>query len=181
MKRCPQCEFIYEDDQTLCDMDGILLVFDSQQLPKPNSHPHWKTRVVPALAAFVLATVLYLVYYVSTHQPPPASYSPAATTSNTETATPVKAAGSEKSASAPAQVAPAETKANVSVPELKASPEEKSKKSAPAPKVVKESNEKQKVKSTQKSQTTIRPKQDDSKISAFLKKTGRILKKPFKL
>ncbi len=28
MKRCPQCEFIYEDDQSLCDMDGVLLVFD---------------------------------------------------------------------------------------------------------------------------------------------------------
>ena len=36
MKRCPQCEFIYEDDQSLCDMDGVLLVFDSRTLP--NSH-----------------------------------------------------------------------------------------------------------------------------------------------
>ncbi len=33
MKRCPQCEFIYEDDQSLCDMDGVLLVLDSRTLP----------------------------------------------------------------------------------------------------------------------------------------------------
>ncbi len=29
MKRCPQCEFIYEDYQTLCDMDGRELVYHS--------------------------------------------------------------------------------------------------------------------------------------------------------
>ena len=28
MKLCPQCEFIYEDDQTVCDMDGRELVYD---------------------------------------------------------------------------------------------------------------------------------------------------------
>lgn len=29
MKLCPQCEFIYEDDQSLCDMDGSALVYNS--------------------------------------------------------------------------------------------------------------------------------------------------------
>jgi hypothetical protein len=33
MKLCPDCEFIYEDDQSFCDMDGKELVFD----PKPLS------------------------------------------------------------------------------------------------------------------------------------------------
>ena len=37
MKRCPQCEFIYEDDQSLCDMDGVLLVLDSRTLPNMNA------------------------------------------------------------------------------------------------------------------------------------------------
>lgn len=32
MKRCPKCEFIYEDDQNCCDMDGIDLVFDPRPL-----------------------------------------------------------------------------------------------------------------------------------------------------
>jgi hypothetical protein len=32
MKLCPQCEFIYEDDQSFCDMDGNALVKDSGAL-----------------------------------------------------------------------------------------------------------------------------------------------------
>src|SRR5258706_13893275 len=28
MKLCPQCDFIYEDDQSVCDMDGKELVSD---------------------------------------------------------------------------------------------------------------------------------------------------------
>ena len=34
MKRCPQCEFIYEDDQSHCDMDGTRLNHDTHALPK---------------------------------------------------------------------------------------------------------------------------------------------------
>src|SRR5215211_9316177 len=78
MKRCPQCEFIYEDDQSLCDMDGALLVFDSRTLPSlhalaPVDMPavpvstkaHWRHRTFPAMAALILATVFSLVYFVS--------------------------------------------------------------------------------------------------------------------
>lgn len=32
MKRCPLCDFIYEDDQSVCDMDGIELVHDNGAL-----------------------------------------------------------------------------------------------------------------------------------------------------
>lgn len=32
MKRCPLCDFIYEDDQSVCDMDGTELVHDSEEL-----------------------------------------------------------------------------------------------------------------------------------------------------
>ena len=77
MKRCPQCEFIYEDDQSLCDMDGVLLVLDSRTLPNFHalatveapaigSKPAWRHRTFPAMAALILATVLSLVYFVST-------------------------------------------------------------------------------------------------------------------
>ncbi len=74
MKRCPQCEFIYEDDQSLCDMDGVLLVLDSRNLP--NLHAlttvpglpttQRRNRAVPAFATLILALVLGMVYYVST-------------------------------------------------------------------------------------------------------------------
>src|SRR3954470_2105220 len=75
MKRCPQCEFVYEDDQSLCDMDGILLVFDSQKLPKPNTpassglpKPQARSRVYASLAALVLAMALYFAFNGSSHQ-----------------------------------------------------------------------------------------------------------------
>src|SRR5690242_4418300 len=83
MKRCPQCEFIYEDDQSLCDMDGALLVFDTRTLPSLHAlatvdgpvapKAHWRHRTFPALAALILATVLSLVYFVSTQRTMPAS------------------------------------------------------------------------------------------------------------
>ena len=75
MKRCPQCEFIYEDDQSLCDMDGVLLVFDSRTLP--NTHAlatvsgpmpdkvQRRSRVVPAFASLILIMLLASVYYVT--------------------------------------------------------------------------------------------------------------------
>ena len=58
MKRCPQCEFIYEDDQSLCDMDGVLLVFDSRTLPNLHAlatvpavpKTQRRNRAVPAFA-----------------------------------------------------------------------------------------------------------------------------------
>src|SRR5436190_20904678 len=86
MKRCPQCEFVYEDDQSLCDMDGILLVFDSQKLPKPNTpassglpKPQARSRVYASLAALVLAMALYFAFNSSSHQSQAISttYSPA--------------------------------------------------------------------------------------------------------
>ncbi len=77
MKRCPQCEFIYEDDQSLCDMDGIALVFDATPLPRlqavtdPASDfvpgANWRMHILPVVAATILGTVMLLVYFVSTH------------------------------------------------------------------------------------------------------------------
>ena len=39
MKLCPQCEFIYEDDQSLCDMDGKELVSDAGTLAFEETVP----------------------------------------------------------------------------------------------------------------------------------------------
>jgi outer membrane biosynthesis protein TonB len=83
MKRCPKCEFIYEDDQSLCDMDGVLLVLDSRTLPNLHAlatvevplapKPAWRHRTFPAMAALILATVLSLVYFVTSQR---SSYAP---------------------------------------------------------------------------------------------------------
>lgn len=39
MKLCPQCEFIYEDDQSFCDMDGKELVSDAGTLAFEETAP----------------------------------------------------------------------------------------------------------------------------------------------
>ena len=74
MKRCPQCEFIYEDEQSLCDMDGIALVASSEVLTaalepeRPATKPT-KSRagrfLIMAVAVVVLGLVLILVYSIS--------------------------------------------------------------------------------------------------------------------
>lgn len=97
MKLCPQCEFIYEDDQSFCDMDGKELVYDPGPLAfeenVPSRSPElreraaipasltaglsasqstgWQSRssAVAALAAIILAALLFVVYYARTHQP----------------------------------------------------------------------------------------------------------------
>ena len=169
MKRCPKCEFIYEDDQSLCDMDSSLLVFDSRTLP--NLHalqtvPAAKTApkrnlAVPAFATLILALVLSLVYYVSVQRraaqnsftaPPPSA---AAGTSN-----PVTEVNPKPEAPPPAEEPkPEPPKASAApVPVKKAAA-----KPAPTPAKSKTDN-----------------KKNDSKVNSILKKTGRILKKPFK-
>lgn len=96
MKLCPQCEFIYEDDQSFCDMDGKELVFKSspsvfEETIVPGSpelveyaavaagvspvvavtqQTGWQARrsAVAALAAILLVVLLFAVFYARTHQ-----------------------------------------------------------------------------------------------------------------
>jgi hypothetical protein len=170
MKRCPQCEFIYEDDQSLCDMDGVLLVLDSRTLPNLHalapveaplvaaaSKGHWRHRTFPAMAALILATVFSLVYFVSTQRSVP---SPAAV--------------SGASIAVPASQLPTSRDANQTVPPP-AAPETKKSPTAAAPVPAKKATTK-----TTQTKPAEETKKDDSKVGSILKKTGRILKKPFK-
>jgi cytoskeletal protein RodZ len=179
MKRCPQCEFLYEDDQSLCDMDGALLVLDSRALP--NLHalatvravPAAQTRrnrAMPAFATLVLASLLGMVYYVSTqrHTYTPAPAPARSTSLNSAPAT------NPAPAAQPAQ--PAES------PEE--SPKEEETKPAPAAKQPAATPAKKPPAKTaaapQPTNTRTEAKKDDSKVGSILKKTGHILKKPFK-
>ncbi|HXQ74837.1 MAG TPA: hypothetical protein VN844_30310 [Pyrinomonadaceae bacterium] len=181
MKRCPQCEFIYEDDQSLCDMDGALLVFDSRSLPNlhalaPVDLPvpvapkaHWRHRTFPAMAALILATVLSLVYFVSTQR----GVSPTAPVNVPSVTLPASNLVAPTAAN-PTPEPPPATEESGAAPATKK--ETKPEKSAiqPAPKATSKTTPTQ----PKPAQET---KKNDSKVGSILKKTGRILKKPFKL
>ena len=166
MKRCPQCEFIYEDDQSLCDMDGILLVFDSQKLPKQgkSKKSQLRNRIMTVVAVLVLTSVLSLVYYVATHER--------------------KVVRSSDSGASVNATQPASTDTAVaSEPENKViTPETLSE---PKPVVTKttadtELKKPASPKANPKKVSSTQPQENDSKIGSFVKKTGRLLKKPFK-
>lgn len=69
MKRCPKCEFIYEDDQTCCDMDGIDLVFDHNSLPatgSPEKHkPGFRRSLLVSIVGVVFGVVAMAIGYAS--------------------------------------------------------------------------------------------------------------------
>ena len=167
MKRCPKCEFIYEDEQSLCDMDGVLLVFDSRTLPDFHAlqivpapkPPPKRNRAVPAFATLILALVLGLVYYVSVQRKP--AYTPApsaATTSN-----PVPEVNPTPESQPSAEEPKPESKPAVAAPAAAVPAKKAAAKPTPAPPKAK-----------------VVEKKEDSKVNSILKKTGRILKKPFK-
>ena len=171
MKRCPQCDFIYEDDQSLCDMDGVLLVLDTRNLPNlhavapvppkaAKAQPR-RNRAVPAFATVILALVLGMVYYVSIHR---------RAAQNTYT---------PPSAASPLEPAPVVNPTPEPQPsqEVQASaPEE------PKPQTIKQTSlaKKHPARTGAATKTESEPKKEDSKVGSILKKTGRILKKPFK-
>lgn len=176
MKRCPQCEFIYEDDQSLCDMDGALLVLDSRTLPNLHAlttvpaKAQRRNRAVPAFATLILALVLGMVYYVSTRS----TYRPAA---ETTVANPAAATNPPQDQHADSSETPAVVE--------ESSPEEPAKeetKPAATKPLTAAPGKKATTKTATNSQTrtSTNEKKDDSKVGSILKKTGRIIKKPFK-
>lgn len=178
MKRCPQCEFIYEDDQSLCDMDGVLLVFDARTLP--NLHAlatvegpmpgkvQRRSRMAPAFATILLALGLGSAYFVSTRSsaPAPALEMPTSVTTTAEAPAAVPSPSVEEAVVAPTPESQPASEPAAAEPERK--PTTPAKKAALQPAAVKPG-----VKPAE-------PKKDDSKVGSILKKTGKILKKPFK-
>jgi outer membrane biosynthesis protein TonB len=156
-------------------MDGVLLVFDSRTLPNTNALTTVTTkatpkrnRAVPAFATLTLALVLGMVYYVSTQRKAAqTAYTPPAAV---ETA---------------ANPAPAESPAQVSAPEPEPQPaaveEPKTEAIKPAAATVPSKKASTKTLNPQPPKPVTAEKKEDSKVGSFFKKTGRILKKPFKL
>jgi hypothetical protein len=80
MKRCPECEFLYEDDQDHCEMDGTRLFFTTTLPPLPAGltppKSIWGGFTIPLLAALILGTVLAILYRAT-----PRAYSSSSPTS----------------------------------------------------------------------------------------------------
>jgi hypothetical protein len=87
MKRCPQCEFIYEDDQRLCDMDGRDLVYDpgpvlalqkaaTEQTLLQKKAP-WRSYTLAAITGVIALSVFFVVDYAVTRHSPSVNLSQA--------------------------------------------------------------------------------------------------------
>lgn len=178
MKRCPQCEFIYEDDQSLCDMDGVLLVLDTRNLPNLHAlapvtgvvpKAQKRHRAVPAFATLILVIVLGMVYFVTTQRNAATSFAP-------DTTITIPAANPEP----PAQ--PAEAIAPPAATETPSPEKEEPKPAVNKPATVTPTKKATTTKTASTTQTkaSTEQKKDENKVGSILKKTGRILKKPFK-
>jgi len=205
MKRCPLCDFIYEDEQSLCDMDGYELVADSgllarldntttvpAELPQPTSS--WGRRLAfPTVATVILGAVLFLVYYVPTHRTVRQSnYSPAQVTTGSQPvqtmSPPVEAMTTASPTDSPqSSPSPESEKPNPQADGNTSRSETRAPSSSPSP-APKRAEKKHKIAiaqpvgANQKHRFKRQEHPDekkDSKIASFLKKTGRILKKPF--
>lgn len=76
MKLCPQCEFLYEDDQIFCDMDGEGLVHDSRAEVFSDAAPaetsaspkHSRPRFMlgALVAGLLLSALLSFAYFAAT-------------------------------------------------------------------------------------------------------------------
>ncbi len=178
MKRCSKCDFIYEDDQNLCDMDGAELVHEPTLYPVLVSRQTtsadivvkrpWRSFVLTAAATVALGAVLLIGFYGFTARTPEPT-TPASTSLPEESVTesvvePVVDETPAPSHSPEASPAPVKNKR---VPDAAT----KSALVRPATSTAKGS----------KSEPPAKAKQEEgSKVGSLLKKTGRVLKKPFK-
>ena len=196
MKRCPQCEFIYEDDQSHCDMDGTRLNHDRHALPKLQAltttseadKSKARGRTVASLASVVLIGVMAMVYYVSIRQAPKTTSiaispaveaaqpnpqaSPAAATetaAGSQTEVTEKQSGGEPAENSSSSRTATETPA-ASESEAKPSTKEDTRRTNKATSQTKGAT--QSISTTPKSE-----EKDDSKVRSALKKTGRFFKK----
>lgn len=184
MKRCSQCDFIYEDDQHLCDMDGHELVYEptlhhpqvsasravTETLDPPNNS-RVRHQALAAVVAVLIAVILSVGYSGFTREyapqntkapatkfirPPQSTPDQAPTPAVTPTPTPAPSLNpqSNKTRATGNSVA-AIARSNPRPPS--AAPRRDTVRSQPA-----KANHKK-----------------ESKIGGFFKKTGRMLKKPF--
>jgi hypothetical protein len=189
MKRCSECDFIYEDDQNRCDMDGHELVDE----PTLQSLPVNATTTQPAKArtrrlvfavvvAIIVGALLSVGYSgLTRNDVPQTTKAPPTNVIRTPQTAPVQSPARITPTAPTAPTAPA---ANPT-PSPSESPRlEKTRARPGAGSPLAESQ--QKVEPTTRGRESVKAEpvkanhKKDSRIGSFLKKTGKLLKKPFK-
>jgi len=192
MKRCPHCEFIYEDDQSYCDMDGTKLAHDSRSLPKlqalsATSEPdsRWRSRAVPVFASAMLVIVLGLVYYVSTRQIAPTVSAGADSTTiepvNIPTAPSPVPSVPEATSVATDSATQTEVDSKTSYRDAGAEARKPADPRTNKVNVGRSSKVPQQVRNQKDPGVKEPAEKDDSKVRSILKKTGRFFKKTLPL
>ena len=198
MKRCSECDFIYEDDQNLCDMDGHELVCDPALQPfQVNGNATTTTRPTKSrarrlaltISIAVLLGILLSVGYsgLTSEYVPQTTKAPSTNVIRAPQSVPDQSPATPN-VTHPRQSVPDQSPA---VPTASPSPSP-----SHSPRLEKTrarpatgsplANSKPRFRSTApgrenvKSEPTKANHKKDSGIGGFLKKTGKILKRPFK-
>lgn len=208
MKRCPQCEFIYEDDQNCCDMDGIDLVFDhptpSPTPPKPitQGKRNNSRRSLLSFIGVVFGVVIFAVGYASLERAVTVSSEPASApqvTANQPATQQEIASSPEKNAEEPVAEDPSVTMVSNTARNTRLATREASRDlpskmgTEPLPDnslgtrgvIVGSVPRQPRVESSQSQPGMVRPgtapsaAKKDSKVVSIVKKTGRFFKKAF--
>jgi len=184
MKRCSQCDFIYEDDQNLCDMDGHELVYEPTiealqviatkaaiRLPIQPANSRSGRPALFAGAAVLIGIVLFVGYSGFTSEYAPQSTKAPSTnlidlpqsapdpTSATPSASPTPSPNPSP------RLEKTTVRPTIATPRARSTSLNRS--TAPGPQTV-------------RSQPTKANHKKESRMGGFLRKTGRILKRPFK-
>src|ERR1043165_4880358 len=92
MKRCPECDFLYYDEQDHCDIDGTRLRFTTKLSVPADAAQKKALRVTLTslvMATIILAVVLFIFYppewHTSTSSPPSAVRPASVRAANTNT------------------------------------------------------------------------------------------------
>jgi hypothetical protein len=198
MKRCPRCEFVYENEQSRCDMDGTGLVYDPRPLTpegRAATEPtallvksRRRISVVPSVVGVLFVSVLLIGYYGFTHRSAPRISSPSPSKLTTApqsdspmvplpaaTATPAPSPGNEAT---PHKKKPEKTSRINTVSSAHSSSARKRQDDAPDKPIPSRTIAKNQPRERTPARTNANK---DSRIRSFFKNTARVLKKPFQL
>ena len=210
MQRCPTCDFVYEEGQRYCDMDGTVLAHDPHELPRNKPFP--TQRVRPFYRMLVIcgipnAILAVLLFYGASH-PAAQSFAPPSEPVNVTSApesvniTSASEPVNVTSDSEPVNVTTDSEPAKVAAEQVTTEATGKHPESSEHAEELRESKRDEKAEPSKHSDdhslsnppeprnppATGKPANSrrgpapkpDSKIENFIKKTGRVLKRPFK-